>query len=162
MRKILIFGLVFGMILSAVGCVQPPLQREGTVLVSGKNSARPAETPGTAQYDEACEAPVTEADFTAGETDCAATDAETDCETTGREHTTMTAAPAAPTETTAPAGTTEEAKPAHGTVYWVAGGSVWHLTDRCSSLARSKQILSGTVEEAISAGKSRACKICSP
>lgn len=45
-------------------------------------------------------------------------------------------------------------------VYWVTGGEVWHITDKCSSLSRSKKILSGTVEQAMSSGKSRACKLC--
>lgn len=46
-------------------------------------------------------------------------------------------------------------------VYWVDGGSVWHVKRESSSLARSKAVRSGTVEEAKSAGKSRTCKICS-
>lgn len=45
-------------------------------------------------------------------------------------------------------------------VYWVAGGEVWHITDKCASLARSKKILSGTVEQATASGKSRVCKRC--
>ena len=46
------------------------------------------------------------------------------------------------------------------TVYWVSGGEVWHVTDKCSSLSRSKKILSGTVEDAVLAGKTRVCKKC--
>lgn len=46
------------------------------------------------------------------------------------------------------------------TVYWVKGGEVWHTTSKCSSLSRSKNILSGTVEDALLAGKARACKRC--
>ncbi len=46
------------------------------------------------------------------------------------------------------------------TVYWVKSGEVWHLTDKCSSLSRSKNILSGSIEDAISMGKQRACKRC--
>lgn len=45
-------------------------------------------------------------------------------------------------------------------VYWVSGGEVWHVTDKCSSLSRSKKILSGTVEDAVLAGKTRVCKKC--
>ena len=46
------------------------------------------------------------------------------------------------------------------TVYWVSGGEVWHTKSTCASLSRSKNILSGTVEDAILAGKARVCKRC--
>ena len=46
------------------------------------------------------------------------------------------------------------------TVYWVKGGEVWHTRSNCSSLSRSKNILSGTVEDALLAGKARVCKRC--
>lgn len=46
------------------------------------------------------------------------------------------------------------------TVYWVKSGEVWHTTDKCSSLSRSKNILRGEIADAIASGKSRACKIC--
>lgn len=46
------------------------------------------------------------------------------------------------------------------TVYWVKGGEVWHTKSTCASLSRSKSILSGTVEEAMLAGKARVCKRC--
>lgn len=46
------------------------------------------------------------------------------------------------------------------TVYWVSGGSVYHSTDRCPALARSTNIRSGTVAQAIAAGKKRPCKDC--
>lgn len=45
-------------------------------------------------------------------------------------------------------------------VYWTAGGSVWHVTDACSALAKSKSILSGSETQAIRAGKTRVCKRC--
>ncbi len=44
--------------------------------------------------------------------------------------------------------------------FWVANGEVWHTRDSCASLSRSKNILSGTLDEAKSAGKLRACKRC--
>ncbi len=47
-----------------------------------------------------------------------------------------------------------------GEVYWTEGGEVWHLTENCSSLSRSKNILSGSVDDAIGAGKERACMRC--
>jgi len=48
-------------------------------------------------------------------------------------------------------------------VYWLSGGSVWHLNNSCSSLSRSdpEVILSGSVYQAYTEGKSRACKVCS-
>lgn len=46
------------------------------------------------------------------------------------------------------------------TVYWVANGEVWHLTESCPSLSRSKNIKSGSVSEAMAAGKARVCKRC--
>ena len=45
-------------------------------------------------------------------------------------------------------------------VYWVVNGAVYHSTDQCPSLSRSKNIQSGTVEEAAAAGKTRACPNC--
>mgnify|MGYP006939726089 CR=1 FL=1 len=47
-----------------------------------------------------------------------------------------------------------------GTVYWVESGKVWHTTDKCSTLSRSKDIMSGTVDAAKAAGKERVCKRC--
>ena len=38
--------------------------------------------------------------------------------------------------------------PVEAVVYWVEGGSVWHLSKDCRSLARSKNIQSGTQKEA--------------
>ena len=46
------------------------------------------------------------------------------------------------------------------TVYWVNGGEVWHVKKTCSSLSHSKNILTGSVEEAISNGKTRQCSRC--
>jgi hypothetical protein len=48
-------------------------------------------------------------------------------------------------------------------VYWLKGGSVWHESRECSSLSKSSDsnILSGTVNDAQTSGKERACKICS-
>lgn len=66
---------------------------------------------------------------------------------------------AAPPETTPPV-TSAPAENQTDTVYWVKNGGVWHLRRDCSSLSRSKEILSGTVDEAIAAGKERVCKLC--
>lgn len=43
------------------------------------------------------------------------------------------------------------------TVYWVPNGEVYHTSRNCSSLSRSKTILSGTISES---GKPRKCKKC--
>jgi hypothetical protein len=57
-------------------------------------------------------------------------------------------------------GMTGEASLSEETVFWTAGGSVWHVTAECSALAKSKSVLSGTEEQAKQAGKSRVCKRC--
>ena len=46
-------------------------------------------------------------------------------------------------------------------VYWTESGSVYHVTDQCSSLKHSEKILHGSVEEALTAKKERPCKTCS-
>ena len=46
------------------------------------------------------------------------------------------------------------------TVYWVESGKVWHTTENCKSLSRSKNIKSGTPDDAVAAGKERACSVC--
>ena len=45
---------------------------------------------------------------------------------------------------------------AEGTVYWTDGGECYHSTSDCSTLKRSKNISSGTVEQS---GR-RPCKVC--
>ncbi|MBO4235301.1 MAG: Ltp family lipoprotein [Firmicutes bacterium] len=42
-------------------------------------------------------------------------------------------------------------------VYWVPGGEVYHVSERCSTLKNARQILNGTVEES---GKTRICEVC--
>lgn len=61
----------------------------------------------------------------------------------------------APTQTPVP--TVVERDPQGETVYWVPKGKVWHTTPNCSTLSRSKTILSGTIGES---GKPRVCKRC--
>ena len=65
-----------------------------------------------------------------------------------------------PPETTEVQETTAAQDNVASTVYWVSSGEVWHLNQGCSSLSRSKNILSGTVEAAMAAGKTRVCKKC--
>ena len=45
----------------------------------------------------------------------------------------------------------------YGTVYWVPKGTVWHSTPECSTLSRSKTILSGTIAQS---GMPRGCRVC--
>ena len=59
-----------------------------------------------------------------------------------------------------PLGIIDETEPIEGTVYWVKNGEVWHISEKCPSLSRSKSILSGTVTEAKENGKTRVCKRC--
>ena len=48
-------------------------------------------------------------------------------------------------------------------VYWTKSGSVWHESSSCSSLANTpiENLVCGSEDEALSAGKERACKKCS-
>lgn len=46
------------------------------------------------------------------------------------------------------------------TVYWSESGSVWHLHEDCGHLKNSKNIFSGSEEEASEAGKERLCSSC--
>lgn len=45
-------------------------------------------------------------------------------------------------------------------LFWTSNGKVWHASAECSSLKRSTNINSGTIEEAEAAGKQRACSVC--
>lgn len=45
-------------------------------------------------------------------------------------------------------------------VFWVEGGTVWHESRACSSVAKSDSVSSGSREDALAAGKERACLIC--
>ena len=63
-------------------------------------------------------------------------------------------------EITEPSVSEDPAEAVYEVVYWTEGGSVYHITDQCSTLRRSKTILSGTVEEALNAKKERPCKTC--
>lgn len=44
--------------------------------------------------------------------------------------------------------------------YWTPGGEKYHIYSDCSTLSRSKTIISGTLEEGMAAGKSGLCKTC--
>lgn len=44
-------------------------------------------------------------------------------------------------------------------VYWTKNGTVWHTDRECSRIKKS-DVVEGTVEEAIAAGKERICSFC--
>lgn len=46
-------------------------------------------------------------------------------------------------------------------VYFTGSGEVWHYNRDCGSIKNSSNVTSGTIEQAIAAGKSRACGVCS-
>ncbi len=54
----------------------------------------------------------------------------------------------------------ESDDPTETAVYWTEGGSVWHASSACSYLKNSQNVISGTLEEAINAGKERLCSAC--
>ncbi len=45
-------------------------------------------------------------------------------------------------------------------VFWTDGGTVYHNHRNCSSLSKSKVVESGSVDDAIAAGKAKSCLIC--
>lgn len=55
---------------------------------------------------------------------------------------------------------TEKAENTDGIFYWAESGEVWHKDKDCGTLSRSKNIFSGTEEEAAAEGKLRACQKC--
>lgn len=63
---------------------------------------------------------------------------------------------------TEPESETEEEtrEPADGIVHWTAGGEVWHEWSSCGHLSQKNEVESGSVEDAISAGKERGCSFC--
>lgn len=44
--------------------------------------------------------------------------------------------------------------------YWVDGGKSYHFTSGCTSLSKSKNIRSGTLQDALNAGKTDPCNNC--
>jgi len=53
-------------------------------------------------------------------------------------------------------------EPWDGTAFWTDSGSVWHKDKSCSYLSKAKpeEIHTGTADEALAAGKERACSRC--
>ena len=68
------------------------------------------------------------------------------------------------TKTTVNSATTEEItteKREHdGVYYWTESGGVYHLWSDCGHLKNSKDVKSGSVDEAISDGKEKLCSSC--
>lgn len=54
----------------------------------------------------------------------------------------------------------ETDEPQDGVVHWTEGGTVWHEWQTCSHLSRRDPVTTGTVEEAMAAGKTRGCAFC--
>ena len=55
---------------------------------------------------------------------------------------------------------TENNQEMSDTVYWAKSGSVWHLFRDCGYLKNSKEIKSGSIEEAIASGAQKMCSSC--
>lgn len=46
------------------------------------------------------------------------------------------------------------------TAYWTDGGGSYHFSSNCTSLKRSKTVRSGTLQQALDAGKTDPCNLC--
>lgn len=44
--------------------------------------------------------------------------------------------------------------------YWTEGGGVYHTSRDCGHLSRAKTVISGTIDEALAAGKAKICSTC--
>ena len=45
-------------------------------------------------------------------------------------------------------------------VYWLESGKVWHIKRECSYIVKKENVSSGTLEDAIEAGKEKVCSRC--
>lgn len=54
----------------------------------------------------------------------------------------------------------EMASPTEASVFWTKSGSVFHGNALCRHLSNVKEVYYGTVENAASCGKDRACSVC--
>lgn len=61
---------------------------------------------------------------------------------------------------TQPATETQNETSKTNTYYWTPGGKSYHASEDCTTLKRSKTILSGTLDEAMGAGKNDPCNVC--
>ena len=150
--------------------VTEPPDDTGTVTdaVISSDESEPVTMPDTHPDESAPETETAPADTAADDTTAplpettAAPETVRAPETTKAPETKVQETTKAP-ETTAEPSTTSQSSSSDrktGTVYWVESGKVWHTTDKCSTLSRSKDIMSGTVDAAKAAGKERVCKRC--
>lgn len=51
-------------------------------------------------------------------------------------------------------------EPQEAIVYWTPNGGSYHSTEYCRTLSRSKNILSGTIDEAVASGHGDPCNVC--
>ena len=150
--------------------VTEPPDDTGTVTdaVISSDESEPVTMPDTHPDESAPETETTPADTAADDTTAplpettAAPETVRAPETTKVPETQVQETTKAPETTAAPSTTSQSSSSDRktGTVYWVESGKVWHTTDKCSTLSRSKYIMSGTVDAAKNAGKERVCKRC--
>lgn len=50
----------------------------------------------------------------------------------------------------------------NGVVFWLEGGSVWHISQFCPSIEKAdpEKVKHGSQQDALDSGKKRACKVC--
>lgn len=139
--------------------VTEPPDDTGTVTdaVISSDESEPVTMPDTHPDESAPETETAPADTAADDTTAPLPETTAAPETVRAPETTK-----APETTAAPSTTSQSSSSDRktGTVYWVESGKVWHTTDKCSTLSRSKYIMSGTVDAAKNAGKERVCKRC--
>lgn len=150
--------------------VTEPPDDAGTVTdaVISSDESEPVTMPDTHPDESAPETETAPADTAADDTTAplpettAAPETVRAPETTKAPETKVQETTKAPETTAAPSTTSQSSSSDRktGTVYWVESGKVWHTTDKCSTLSRSKYIMSGTVDAAKNAGKERVCKRC--
>lgn len=150
--------------------VTEPPDDTGTVTdaVISSDESEPVTMPDTHPDESAPETETAPADTAADDTTAplpettAAPETVRAPETTKAPETKVQETTKAPETTAAPSTTSQSSSSDRktGTVYWVESGKVWHTTDKCSTLSRSKDIMSGTVDAAKAAGKERVCKRC--
>lgn len=150
--------------------VTEPPDDTGTITdaVISSDESEPVTMPDTHPDESAPETETAPADTAADDTTAplpettAAPETVRAPETTKAPETKVQETTKAPETTAAPSTTSQSSSSDRktGTVYWVESGKVWHTTDKCSTLSRSKDIMSGTVDAAKNAGKERVCKRC--
>lgn len=150
--------------------VTEPPDDTGTVTdaVISSDESEPVTMPDTHPDESAPETETAPADTAADDTTAplpettAAPETVRAPETTKAPETKVQETTKAPETTAAPSTTSQSSSSDRktSTVYWVESGKVWHTTDKCSTLSRSKDIMSGTVDAAKAAGKERVCKRC--